>query len=132
MKSSIKNKILFVISLIFGLFFINAGLDKFLHYMPMPTDLPEKMKVAFGAFSAIGWLLPLVGIAELLGGFLIIIPRTRALGALIIFPIMIGILLTNIIQDSTGLPIALVLLSILLWMMYENKHKYLPLIQSKV
>lgn len=130
MKSSIKNKVLFVLALLFGLFFINAGLDKFFHYMPMPKDLPEKMSKAFNAFSEIGWLMPLVGLAEIVGGLLIIIPRTRALGALIIFPIMVGIFLTNIVQDKSGLPITLIFGIILTWIMYENRQKYLSLISK--
>lgn len=129
MKSSIKSKILFFVALLFGLFFINAGLDKFFHYMPMPKDLSEKMMKAFGAFMEIGWLMPLFGIAEIVGGLLIIFPRIRALGALIIFPVMVGIILTNIVQDTSGLPIALVFSAILIWIMVENKNKYLPLIR---
>lgn len=130
MKNSIKNKVLFVLALLFGLLFINAGLDKFFHFMPMPKDLPEKMLKAFDAFTEIGWLMPLVGIAELLGGLLIILPRTRALGALIIFPVMVGIALTNIVQDQRSLPLVLVLSAILLWIMYENRAKYLPLFRK--
>ena len=128
MKSSIKSKILFVVSLIFGLFFINAGLNKFFNYMPMPKDVPEKMMKAFGAFTEIGWLMPLVGVAEIVGGLLIIFPKTRALGALVIFPVMVGIVLTNIVQDKSGLPIAAVFSAILIWIMYENRRKYTPLI----
>lgn len=130
MKGSIKNKVLFVLSLLFGLFFINAGLNKFLNYMPMPKDLPEKMLKAFAAFMEIGWLMPLVGLAEIVGGLLIIIPRTRALGALVVFPVMVGIFLTNIVQDTSGLPIALVFGVILLWIMYEERSKYFPLINK--
>jgi uncharacterized membrane protein YphA (DoxX/SURF4 family) len=129
MKSSIKTKVLFVLALLFGLMFINAGLDKFFHYMPMPKDMSEKMMKAFGAFTEIGWLMPLVGIAEVIGGILIILPKTRALGALIILPVMVGIVLTNIVQDKTGLPIALVLSAILGWIMYENREKYMPLVK---
>jgi uncharacterized membrane protein YphA (DoxX/SURF4 family) len=129
MKSSIKNKILFVFTLLFGLFFINAGLDKFFHYMPMPKDMPEKMVKAFNAFMEIGWLMPLVGIAEIAGGFFLIIPRTRALGAIIIFPIMVGIILTNIVQDKSGLPIAATLGMILAWILFENRGKYVNLIR---
>ena len=130
MKSSIKSKILFVVSLLFGLFFINAGLNKFFNYMPMPKDIPEKMMKAFAAFMEIGWLMPLVGIAEIIGGLLIIIPRTRALGALVVFPVMVGIFLTNIVQDKSGLPIALAFGAILAWIMYENRAKYFPLISK--
>ncbi len=130
MKKSIKNKVLFVLALLFGLFFINAGLNKFFNYMPMPKELPEKMLKAFNAFMEIGWLMPLVGLAEIIGGLLIIIPRLRALGALIVFPVMIGILMTNIVQDKSGLPLALIFAAILVWIMYENRTKYLPLISS--
>lgn len=124
-----KQKITFVLSLLFGLMFINAGLNKFLNYMPMPENLPEKMVKAMAAFMEIGWLMPLVGIAEIVGGILIILPKTRALGALIIFPVMVGIVLTNIVQDTSGLPIALILSAILAWIMYENREKYSPLIK---
>ncbi|MBU1373393.1 MAG: DoxX family protein [Bacteroidetes bacterium] len=124
-----KKKILFVVSLLFGLMFINAGLNKFLNYMPVPENLPEKMMKAMGAFMEIGWLLPLVGIVEILGGLLFIIPKTRALGALVIFPVMIGILLTNSYQAPSGLPIALVLLAINIWAIVENREKYLHIVK---
>lgn len=130
MKISFKNKILFAVSLLFGLFFINAGLNKFFQYMPMSKDLPEKMMKAIGAFMEIGWVMPLVGAAEVIGGLLIIIPRTRALGALIIFPVIVGIFLTNIVQNKSALPVAIVLGGILIWIMFENRNKYLPLLKK--
>ncbi|MGQ7944395.1 DoxX family protein [Flavobacterium sp. WC2509] len=122
-----KNKIIFVLSLLFGLMFINAGLNKFFFYMPMPENLPEKMQKAMSAFNEIGWIMPLVGTVEVLGGLLIILPKTRALGALMILPVMVGIVLTNIVQDTSGLPFALVLSAILICIMYQNKEKYAPL-----
>jgi uncharacterized membrane protein YphA (DoxX/SURF4 family) len=124
-----KNKILLVVSILFGLMFINSGLDKFFHYMPMPEDLPEELMSLMGAFMEIGWLFPLVAVAEIVGGLLFMTNKYRALGALIIFPVMIGILLTHIINAPDGLPIALVLFAILLWAMYENRAKYAPLVQ---
>jgi len=126
-----KQKITFVLSLLFGLMFINAGLNKFFNYMPMPENLPEKMVKTMGAFMEIGWLMPLVGVAEVVGGLLIIFPKTRALGALVVFPVMVGILLTNTVTDVSGLPIALVFSAILLWVIYDNRAKYLPLISEE-
>ena len=123
-----KKKILFILSLLFGLMFINAGLDKFFHYMPQPADMPAEMLKMGAAFAQISWLMPLVGAVELLGGILFIIPKTRALAALIILPVMVGILCVNIVVPD-GLPIVLPFLAILLWVMYENRQKYLALIQ---
>lgn len=124
-----KQKIIFVLSLLTGLMLINAGLNKFLNYIPVPEDLPENMKRINDAFMEIGWLLPLIGAAEILGGILFIIPKTRAFGALVIFPVMVGILLTHLIIMPAGLVMAVVLMAINLWVIYENREKYLPMIR---
>jgi uncharacterized membrane protein YphA (DoxX/SURF4 family) len=124
-----KTKILFGLCLLFGLMFINAGLNKFFNYMPMPDDLPEKMQRAWQAFNEIGWIMPLVGAAEALGGLLLIWPRTRALGALVLFPVLVGIVLTNLVAAPSGLPLVAVLLAIYLWVLYEERGKFLPLLK---
>lgn len=124
-----KKKILFVISLLFGLMFINAGLNKFLNYIPVPDDMPDEMVKLTTALMSISWLFPLIATVEIVGGILFIIPKFRALGAIIIFPIVVGIVLTHTINEPSGLPVALVLLLINLWVFFENREKYLPMIK---
>ena len=124
-----KKKILFGVSLLFGLMFINSGLNKFFHYMPVPNNIPINMMNALTAFMQIGWLLPLIAVAEIGGGILFITNKFRALGAIIIFPVLIGILLTHIIFEPSGLPIALILLGIEIWVIIENREKYLLMIR---
>lgn len=123
-----KKKILFIACLLFGLMFINAGLNKFFNYMPVPKDMPPNAMAMFGAIMQIKWLMPLIGIAEIIGGILVIIPRFRALGAVIIFPVMVGILLT-VISLSSGIPMVLVLWAVLIWILFENREKYFPMIR---
>lgn len=125
-----KQKILFVIYLLFSLNFINAGLNKLFNYIPIPDDLPEKIQKMNAAFEEIFWLMPLVGVIEALGGILFIIPRTRALGAIVLFPIMVGIMLVHLTVAPSGLILATVIFAINLWAIYENKEKYLPLINN--
>ena len=91
--------------------------------------MPENVMKLMNAFMEIGWLLPLVAVAEIVGGVLFITNKYRALGAIIIFPIMIGILLTHLTAAPSGLPLAIVLLAINLWVIIENREKYLPMIQ---
>ena len=120
----------FIISLLFGLMFINAGLDKFLHYMPMPKFTPEQMKV-FDAFNQLHWLMPLVGAVEVIGGLLFIFSKTRALGAIVILPVMVGIVLHvfTIDKSQMGMSIAGVLFLINIWMIIDNKDKYKALVK---
>jgi uncharacterized membrane protein YphA (DoxX/SURF4 family) len=123
-----KKKILLVVSILFGLMFINAGLNKFLNYMPVPDDMPENLVKLMGAFMEIGWLLPLIGVVEITAGILVMINKFRALGAIMILPITVGILLTHIVNAPSGLPIALVLIAINLWIIYEYRGKYKHLV----
>lgn len=124
-----KKKILPVVSILFGLMFINSGLNKFFNYMPVPKDMPENMIKVMTAYMEITWLMPLIALAEIAGGLLFITNKFRALGAIIIFPVMTGILLTHIITAPSGLPMALVLMAIEIWVIFENREKYLPMIK---
>ena len=119
-----KKIILFIVSLLFGLLFINSGLNKLFHYLPVPDDLPENLVRVMAAFDEIGWLMPLVAVVEIIGGVLVITNRFRALGAIMLFPIIIGILLTHIFNTQSGIVLPVVFLAINGWMMIENRQKY--------
>lgn len=117
-----------IICLLFGLFFIAMGANKLHPFMPMPKMTPEQMDL-FGAIMKIKWLMPLVGVAEIVGGLLFAIPKTRALGAIVIFPVMVGILLHDTIMEPSAMIMAVVLMLINLWMIGDNWNKYKPMIQ---
>lgn len=124
-----KNKILNILSIIFGLLLINGGLAKFFQYMPTPTNLPEAVVKDNAAMMEISWLMPLIASAELLGGLLIIFPKTRALGALVVFPVMVGVLLTHLFVDTSNLIMVLVIWVVLTGIILDNKEKYLALLK---
>ncbi len=124
-----KKKIILVASILFGLMFINAGLNKFFNYIPVPENVPDHLAKFMNAIMEIGWLWPLLGAMEVVGGILFIANKFRALGAIIVFPMMVGILLTHIFVDTTTLPIAIVLMAINLWVIWENREKYLPMVR---
>lgn len=112
---------------LFGLMMINAGMDKFFHYMPMP-EIPAEMMKINEAMMTLKWILPLVATIEILSGILVLMPKTRALGAVMIFPVMIGILCHNATFMPEGLVIAGVFFLINIWMLIDNKEKIKHLI----
>ncbi len=118
-----------IICVLFGLMFINAGLNKFLNYMPMPEMTAEEMKI-FGAFGVLTWLMPLIATFEIIGGVLFAIPKTRALGAIVIFPIMVGIIAHHLTLAPQNTIIAVVLMLINLWIIFDNMNKYKPMINE--
>ncbi|MBB5638274.1 putative membrane protein YphA (DoxX/SURF4 family) [Pedobacter cryoconitis] len=118
-----------VLCILFGLMFINAGLNKLFNYMPMPKMTAEQMKL-MEAFVKISWLMPLTGIVEIVGGLLFMLPKYRALGAIVILPVMVGIIVHNAIFEPSGLSIALPFFLINLWIIGDNRNKYKPMINS--
>jgi len=124
-----KSKILFGVSLLFGLMMINSGFNKFFNYMPTP-EVPEAAGQFMYAIIQSGWLFVLVAIVEIIGGALFICTKTRALGAIVLLPIIVGILLFNIIMAPGGAIMAVILFAINIWIIVENKDKYLPMVQK--
>jgi len=126
----IKKITLHAVSTLFGLLMINGGLNKFFSYMPMPEEVPEAVASQFSAMMQLPWLMPLVGIAELVGGVLFILPKTRALGAIVVFPVMLGIIGFHISTEPGDLVLPLILFVINLVVIVENRKKYLPMISK--
>lgn len=125
-----KNKIFTALCILFGLTMVNSGLNKFFNYMPMP-EMSEEMMLIMEAFMTIKWILPLVAIVEIVGGALIAIPKTRALGAIIILPVMVGIFVHHLVHDLSGIGIALILFAINIWVLVANWSKFEPIIKGK-
>jgi len=125
-----KNKIFTALCILFGLMMINSGFNKFFDYMPMP-EISEEMMQIMGGFMTIKWIFPLVAIIEIIGGALIAIPKTRALGALVILPVMVGIFVHHLVHDLAGIGIALILFAINIWAIVANWNKYEPIIKGE-
>jgi hypothetical protein len=81
------------------------------------------------AFNEIRWLMPLIAVTEILGGLLFITNKYRALGAIIILPVSTGVILTHLVNAPSGLLIGLILFAVNIWVIIENRNKYLPMIQ---
>ena len=124
-----KNKIQFVLSLIFGLLFIMSGTIKLFHLVQAPPDLPEKLVKMNEAMATITWLIPLIGTVEVIAGALFIFKKFRPLAAIMLFPILIGIVATHILADPKGLPMVLFLFAIDIWVIIDNREKYLHMIK---
>jgi putative oxidoreductase len=123
-----KGKILTGVSILTAALFIFSGLNKVFNFVAPPADNPEAMNKLFTAFVESGWIMPLLAVSEVVGAVLLILPKYRALGAIILFPVMVGILLTHILNAPAGLPMAVILMAINIWIIYENREKYMPMI----
>ncbi|SMG47010.1 DoxX protein [Marivirga sericea] len=123
-----KTKILTGLAILVGLMLVNSGLNKFLNYMPM--EMAEDATAIINSFIASKWLWPLVAMVEISGGILFALPKTRALGAIVLLPVTIGILLFNLTWTPSTAPVAAVILAVNIWAIVEARKQYTPLIKN--
>ena len=102
--------------------FVVFGAMYFLHAMPEPNDMNDNMKAFMTLFGGTGYMA-IIKVLEIIGGLLLILPRTRAMGMCIIAPICVNIMLFELlIAKQPGIGIALVGLCIL--GIYTIKDKF--------
>lgn len=97
-----------------GLLFLMASVMFFLELGPKPT-FPEGSPIAhfFAAFGPTGYL-KFVKLFELIGGLLVMIPRLRNFGLLLLGPVIVNIIAYNLLVDD---PMSILNIKYM-WMLY--------------
>ena len=110
-----------IAGILLGLLFLVVSVPVLLHMkMPEPTGMPD-LAIKFNeVFAASGWLMA-VKVCECLGGLLVLFPRTRNLGLLVLVPIILNIILVNLLIMGSGPKILLLLVLPAILVIYERK-----------
>lgn len=110
-----------------GIAFVTFGANYFLHFIPMPADpspanAPHQLFMA--AIFPTGYLA-FVKVLEILGGLLVMLPKTRNAGLLILGPILVNILAFHVfLTKGAGLldpPLVLISLLAIFLLIVERK-----------
>ena len=115
--TNVKNVIIWILSLALAAFFIYKGLTK--HWLgackvyPPDTTVPQDYINVINAFCHSGFL-KMVGFFQILSGVFLVIPRTRAVGALLLFTLIFNIFTIHFFLDNrpgelveSGIPLLL-------------------------
>jgi putative oxidoreductase len=104
-----------------ALVFIVFGANFFLQFMPMPPLAGDQLSF-MTLFGGSGYMA-LIKVLEIAFGVLLVFPKTRALGLLLILPIVVNILCFEVfIAKQPGIGIALLIVNII--GIYINREKY--------
>ncbi len=114
-------------AVLLGLVFFVFGLEFFLHFMPK-QPMPTGDAGTFAGLLFTTGYLKVIKVFEVTFGLLLLIPKTRALGLILIAPISVGILMFEIfIAKAPGIGVALVILNAI--GIIINREKYLPIVK---
>ncbi|MEQ9425728.1 MAG: hypothetical protein RJQ09_14990 [Cyclobacteriaceae bacterium] len=109
-----KNNLSNLPGIALGFMMIVFGMNKFLGFIPVePPEGDTAQKFLGTMFSS--YLFVVVALAEIIGGVLIAVPKTRTLGWLILLPVIFNIVAFHFAHDFIGngiwiLPVALFLI----------------------
>ena len=118
-----------IAGVLLGLLFLMASVTFFLHMVPEQKFVEGSPIALFmGAFGPTGYMA-VVKACELLGGILVLIPRTRNFGLLVLGPIIVNILTFGFCIDKTALnPMTFVVVALALYLLWVGRKKFLDLL----
>lgn len=109
-----------------GLIFIVVSLNFFFHFFAMPKPPAGSPPAMFlGAMIPTGYFT-VVKVLEIVGGISVICPRTRALGLLLLGPIVVNILCFHIfLMKGAGLfPLPALVAVLSLFLLWTNRTAF--------
>jgi uncharacterized membrane protein YphA (DoxX/SURF4 family) len=115
---------------VLGLIFFVFGLNFFFHFIPQPP--PQGPAGAFaGAMFATGYLFVVLKVVEVASGALLLAGRFVPLALAVLAPIVINIVLFHAFLAPAGLPLAIVVLALELFLAWSHRSVYRPMLAAR-
>ncbi len=111
-----------------GLMFVVFGSNAFLHFIPMP-QMEGPAGAFMGALFSSGYIYAIAALQGIGGLLLLLGARFVALGLTLLGPVIVNIVLYHIFLDRNGLPVALVVLLLSLFLLWIYRFKFPNLFQ---
>lgn len=118
---------------IMGLLFLMAGLNGFLHFIPEPAGtMPEDAGAFVNGLKQAHYMLPLISGTQVFVGVLLVLNRFVPLALILIAPVVVNIVAIHVFLLPAGLPIALVVLVIELYLIWAYRDAYRSVFCARV
>jgi uncharacterized membrane protein YphA (DoxX/SURF4 family) len=115
--------------ILLGLIFTVFGLNGFLHFLPMPPMSGPPAEF-FGALFHTGYMIRLIFADQVLGGVLLLIGLAVPFALLLLAPIVLNIFLFHLFLAPSGLPLALIVVILEVFLAWTYWELYVPLFAS--
>ena len=124
-----NKKAILIVRVLFGVMLIAFGSFSFMN-LPIP-DYPGKAKAFLVALADTGYMNYFMVVVFIIVGLMFISGRYVALGALLLAPISVNIVLFHVFLDMKTILFALVLALLNIFIIYAEWDKYRPLFVSR-
>jgi uncharacterized membrane protein YphA (DoxX/SURF4 family) len=111
--------------ILLGIIFVVFGINGFVPFLPQP-EMPQAALAFFGALAASGFMLPLLFATQIVGGALLLLGMVP-LGVLVLTPVIVHIVGFHVFLAPDGLPLAIVVAALGLFLALTHRRAYRPL-----
>ncbi len=111
-----------------GLVFLVFGSNAFLHFIP-PQPMPGQAGAFVTALFLSGYFY-VVAIFQIAGGLLLVSGRFVALGLTLLGPVIVNILLFHTFLEPAGLPLAIVVGCLALFLLWGYRDRFAGLLKA--
>ena len=117
-----------IVRVLLGLVFVVFGSNIFLHFIPMPPP-PATLAGDFSKALMQSHYIYVVGLLQVIGGLLLLIGRYVPLGLTLLGPVIANILLFHIFLDRSGLPLAIIVAVLALFLLWRHRTNFAGLVK---
>ncbi len=133
MKPSFTRHLPAIARVLLGLPLVIFGLNAFLNFIPQPTTpLPEGAMAFAGALMKTGYMMPLIGITQLVVGVMLVTNRFVPLALALFAPFVVNSLAFHIFLERSGLPMAIVFAAFEFYLAWVYRRAYAPMLAARV
>src|SRR5438045_8596541 len=116
-----------IVRSLLGLTFVVFGLNAFLQFIPLPP--PQGMAGDFMKALFLSHYFYVVAILQIVGGAICLLGRFVPLGLTLLGPVVVNILLFHIFLEPTGLPLAVVVSVMALFLLWAYRQAFKGLLK---
>ncbi len=119
-----------IIRVILGIALLTFGLDKFLAFVPHGHVMTEELMTAYQGLMANKFIMPSVGIVEILSGILLIIGRYTTVALTAMIPVTFGILGFHLAVDLPGIIPGLIIAAMHTYLIFSKRSIFVVFIKE--
>lgn len=110
--------------------FVVGGLNGFFQFLPMPQP-PQEAVAFWGTLYQTGYFLPFLSTVQLIVGASLLTNMYVPLMLTIIAPVILNIVAYHLFLDSEGVPVAMILLALEIYLAYSYRDSYKAILVRK-
>ena len=120
--------VIIIVRILLGLLFVVFGLNGWFHFIPLPPRQGRAVEF-IGAMISTGYFNVIL-ILQVVGGLLVLIGISVPLGLTLLGPVIVNIMMFHLFMDRKGIGLALFILVLSLFLLWQYRASFAGLVQS--